>query len=125
LHISALYFSAEDKADHRKGARVMLQRRHFLTMLAGTVFPAVIARSQTKKPLVPILEGTSEAAAYPYLEPFTATLRERGLIEGETIEVLRRFADGDAGRYRAIAEELVNRKPAVIVTGSTTATLAW
>lgn len=93
-------------------------------MLAGTVFPAVIARSQTKKPLVAILEGTSEASAYAYLEPFTATLRERGLIEGETIELLRRFADGDAGRYRAIAEELVNRNPAVIVTGSTTATLA-
>jgi|EndMetStandDraft_5_1072996.scaffolds.fasta_scaffold64314_3 putative ABC transport system substrate-binding protein len=74
--------------------------------------------------LIAVLEGTSEEVAQSYLDPFEAALRERGHHVGRSITFVRKFANGDAGRYPELAAQLVGLNPAVIVTGSTTATLA-
>ena len=45
-------------------------------------------------------------------------MRELGYAEGRNVVYLRRFADGDARRLPALAEELVKLGPDVIVTGA-------
>jgi putative tryptophan/tyrosine transport system substrate-binding protein len=51
-------------------------------------------------------------------------LRELGYLEGETIVVERRNADGKIDRLPALATELVRLKVAVIITGGPQATRA-
>ncbi len=101
----------------------MIRRRQFLALL-GTVVGCQATAQSIARPLVAILEGTSPDIARYYLEPFEQVLREQGRIEERTIEIARRFADGDAARFPALAEQLVQLRPAVIVTGSTTGAIA-
>ena len=45
-------------------------------------------------------------------------------VEGQNIDIVYRYADGDQERLPLLAHELVRLKPDVIVTGSTEAVLA-
>jgi putative ABC transport system substrate-binding protein len=47
--------------------------------------------------------------------PFLEGLRELGYVEGRTVTVERRSADGDYAKLPALAAELVNLKPDIIV----------
>ena len=51
-------------------------------------------------------------------------MRERGYQEGRDYEIEYRFASGDAGRYPAMAAELVGRHVDLIVTRGTPSVLA-
>jgi len=59
------------------------------------------------------------SAAHPDLNEagFRQGLREAGYVEGENIVIERRYADGNAARLAASAEELVRLKVDVIMTG--------
>lgn len=51
-------------------------------------------------------------------------LRELGWVEGQNIDVERRFDNGQPGRLQALAEELVRANVEIIVTAGSEATLA-
>jgi putative ABC transport system substrate-binding protein len=55
------------------------------------------------------------------LEAFSQSLRERGYVEGQNIDIEYRFGDGKSDRYPDLAAELVQLKVDVIVTSSTRA----
>jgi putative tryptophan/tyrosine transport system substrate-binding protein len=102
----------------------MISRRELIVLVGSAATLPASAQSATQRPLVAVLEGTSQDVSRYYLSHFEQALRERGRINSDTIEIVSKFADGDAARYPALAEELVRLKPAVIVTGSTTGALA-
>jgi putative ABC transport system substrate-binding protein len=52
---------------------------------------------------------------------FRTAVRELGWTEGRNVRFEVRWADGDADRTRALANELVNLSPDVILAGGTTA----
>jgi putative ABC transport system substrate-binding protein len=56
------------------------------------------------------------------IEGFRRGLREQGYVEGETVVVEYRWADGDLGRLRALATELVDLDVDVIVVSAPDAT---
>jgi putative ABC transport system substrate-binding protein len=58
------------------------------------------------------------------VEPFRHGLQERGYIEGQTIQIDYRWAEGDYSRFLALIRELIGRQPAVIVTAGTPAAKA-
>jgi putative ABC transport system substrate-binding protein len=60
----------------------------------------------------------------PYHDDFTRGMSELRYIEGTNLKIEWRFADGKYERLPALAADLVNRKPDVLVTGSTPATKA-
>ena len=60
----------------------------------------------------------------PRTDAFGLGLRELGYLEGETIFVERRNADGKIDRLPALATELVRLKVDVIITGGPQATRA-
>ena len=61
----------------------------------------------------------SRAAAPRNLEAFRQGLRELGYIEGKTIIIEYRFADGRVERLAALAEELIGLKAGIIVADTT------
>ena len=66
----------------------------------------------------------SDAAGRAQLAGFTDRMRELGYVEGATLKIEKRFADGQFDRLSLLAGELVKAKVEVIVTSSNPATSA-
>jgi putative tryptophan/tyrosine transport system substrate-binding protein len=96
-----------------------MKRRQFLLVVGGAVgaWPlGALAQQPAKLPTVGFL-GTSTSAAWtPWLAAFAQRLRELGWIEGRTVALETRWAEGNPGRFESIAAEFVGLKVDVIVT---------
>jgi putative tryptophan/tyrosine transport system substrate-binding protein len=85
---------------------------------------AVRAQQATKLPTIGYL-GTASASAWaPWTAAFVQQLRELGWVEGRTVAIQYRWADGRAERWTEIAAELAQLKVDVIVTGGNAALAA-
>jgi putative ABC transport system substrate-binding protein len=80
------------------------------------------AQQPGKLPRVGILLALPHAAISDRIEAFRQGLRDLGHIEGKTIAVEYRYADGQFDRLPDLATELARLKVNVIVTGGPTAT---
>jgi putative ABC transport system substrate-binding protein len=101
-----------------------MRRREFLALLGSA--PAgwpLLARAQqpTKLPTIGYLGAATPSAWDSYTAAFQARLSELGWIEGRTVAIEYRWAQGRPDRYAAIAAEFVGRKVDVIVTSGTAA----
>ena len=101
----------------------MADRREFIGSVAGCMLAvpfAAAAQPSAKLPRIGILanyEGSS-------WDGFRRGMRELGYVDGRTIAMHWRFADGKIDRYPALASELVEAKVDLIVTSGTPAALA-
>jgi hypothetical protein len=104
----------------------MIGRREFITLLGGAAAWPLAARAQQsrKLPTIGFLGTTSAAAWSPWTATFTQRLRELGWIEGRTIAIEYRWADGRSERFAEIAAEFVRLKVDVILTGGSAAVAA-
>jgi len=104
---------------------IWIQRREFITLIgSGAAWPlAARAQHPAKVPRVGILSpAASETAAT--LTAFREGIRDLGYIEGQTIALDFRLSNGIMDALPALAAELVRIPVNVIVTDSTSATLA-
>jgi putative tryptophan/tyrosine transport system substrate-binding protein len=103
-----------------------MRRREFITLLGGAAVAwPVAARAQLGKlPTIGFLGTTSAAAWSPWTAAFTQRLRELGWIEGRTITIEYRWAEGRSERFAEIAAEFVRLKVDVIITGGSAAVAA-
>jgi len=96
-----------------------MTRRDFITLLGGAAvgWPlAARAQQAGKLPTIGFL-GTATALSWSqYLAAFVQRLRELGWIEGRTVAIEVRWAEGRGERYTEIAAEFVRRKVDVIVS---------
>jgi putative tryptophan/tyrosine transport system substrate-binding protein len=102
-----------------------MRRRDFITVLgaAGAAWPlATRAQQAGKVPRIGYLTASSPSA--PSTEAFRRGLRELGYVEGKTIVVEYRFANGEFDRLPGLAAELVQLKVDLIVAAVTQASLA-
>src|SRR5262245_9201042 len=99
-------------------------RRQFISLLgaAAAAWP-VGARGQQprKSPTVGFLGASTPAAARPWVAAFAQRLRELGWIEGRTVAIEYRWAEGRNERMADIAAEFVRAKVDVILAGGTEA----
>ncbi len=96
-----------------------MRRREFLGALAGAVaWPlGVRAQQSGKLPIIGFL-GTGSSVAWSRWTPaFVQRLQELGWIEGRTVTIEYRWADGRDERYPELVAELVRLNVNVIVTG--------
>jgi putative ABC transport system substrate-binding protein len=104
-----------------------MRRRDFVTLLgsAAAAWP-LAARSQQPQKVRKIgFLGTSSPSLERHLtNAFQQRLRELGQVEGQNIAIVYRWADGQDDRLLALAAELVDLQPDVIVTTGTPGTLA-
>ena len=102
-------------------------RREFITLLGGAAaaWPVMAQAQQAGRlPTVGYLGAGASTAESPWTAAFMQRLRELGWIEGRTIAVETRWAEGRSDRYAEIAADLVQLKVAVIVTHSTAPVIA-
>src|SRR5437762_14154876 len=97
-----------------------MERREFLTLLGGAAaaWPLAAARAQQagKLPTIGFLGAATPSSYGPWTTAFVQRLRELGWIEGRTVAIEYRWAEGRTERYAEIAPEFVRLKVDVIVT---------
>jgi putative ABC transport system substrate-binding protein len=104
-----------------------LRRREFIKIIAGStvsVWPLAVRAQQPAIPVIGYLGLTSPYADAYLLAPFRKALGEAGFDEGRNVTIESRFAERDVRRLPSLAAELVQRKVAVIFTGTTVSALA-
>ena len=102
-------------------------RRDFFTLLGGAAaaWPfAASAQRGGKLPTIGRLSGGSAGTNPEYRAAFVRRLQELGWIEGRTVAIEYRYAEGRPERFSEIAAEFVRLKVDVIVTAGTMALAA-
>jgi ABC-type uncharacterized transport system substrate-binding protein len=102
----------------------MMDRRAFIATAAALLAAPLAAEAQRsgQVPRIGYIGNENPTTpASPQLEAFRQGLRELGYIEGQTVTIEYRWAEGDADRLPALAAELVQLKVDVIVLSGTPA----
>jgi ABC-type uncharacterized transport system substrate-binding protein len=94
-----------------------MRRREFVTVLGISAIWPLTARAQaTKLPTIGFLGAGTPSGWNNWVTAFVQRLRELGWIEGRTVTIEVRWAEGRPERYTDIATEFVGLKVDVIVT---------
>jgi ABC-type uncharacterized transport system substrate-binding protein len=103
-----------------------MRRREFIVLGgAATAWPLAAHAQQTGKlPIVGYLGVTTAAAQNRMTSAFVQRMRELGWIEGRTVAIEYRWAEGRTERFTEIATEFVQLKVDVIVTSGAGAVAA-
>jgi putative tryptophan/tyrosine transport system substrate-binding protein len=97
-----------------------MRRRQFITLLGGAAAAWPLAaraqQSSNKIPLVGVLwhAGSAEEEEV-YLSVLVKAFDDLGYVEGKNIHLDHRFPAENPDRFRALAQELVDEKPDVII----------
>jgi ABC-type uncharacterized transport system substrate-binding protein len=101
----------------------MIARRQFITLLGGAAAAwPLVARAQQGERVRRI--GILADEGWPPIESLKQGLRMLGYVEGQNLEIVYRFAAGQAERYPGLAAELVALPVDVIVALGTPASVA-
>jgi ABC-type uncharacterized transport system substrate-binding protein len=95
-----------------------MKRRNFITLMCGVAatWPFVVrAQQPTKLPMIGVL-GDRTTVFMPWTAAFAEGLHELGWIDGRTVKIEYRWAEGHPERVAEIANEFVSQKVDVIVT---------
>jgi putative ABC transport system substrate-binding protein len=102
-----------------------VKRREFITLLGGAAAGWSLAASAQTQPKIPRVGVVFTAAPTPGPpREFRQALSELGYVEGQTIVLEPRFAEGRSERMPELVAELVGLKVEVLVAVSTPAALA-
>jgi putative tryptophan/tyrosine transport system substrate-binding protein len=103
-----------------------MQRREFITLLGGAAVWPLAARAQQpgKLPTIGFLGSTTPTAQSQWTAAFVQRLRELGWIEGRTVAIEYRWAEGRSERFAKFAAEFVRLKVDVILAHNTPPVLA-
>lgn len=97
-----------------------VQRRRFLITAGALLVAPVTAEGQSAVKKI----GLLVPEMIDHLDAFRNALRTLGYIEGQTVAIEMRSADGDLGRLPMLAADLVHSKVDIIVAVTTSAILA-
>jgi putative tryptophan/tyrosine transport system substrate-binding protein len=104
-----------------------MRRREFITLLGGAAaaWPlAARAQQSAKLPIIGLLVAGTPSSHGQWFAASVRRLHELGWIEGRTVAIEYRWAEGRTERFDEIAAEFVRRKVDVIVTSATAAIVA-
>lgn len=103
-----------------------MRRRKFaqLAVAAAAAWPLTTYAQQKAMPVVGFLTPTSPGPSTPFVAAFRQGLSETGYVEGKSIAIEYRYAEGDYDRLPALAADLVGRKVDLIAANSPPSALA-
>jgi putative tryptophan/tyrosine transport system substrate-binding protein len=97
-----------------------MKRREFMTLVGGAVATlplAARAQQPGKIPTIGFLSVSTPAAWSHFVAAFEQRLGELGWVNGRTVAIVYRWAEGRSERFVEISAEFVRLKVDVIVTG--------
>jgi ABC-type uncharacterized transport system substrate-binding protein len=98
-----------------------MKRRDFITLLGGAAAWPIAANAQQAMPVIGLFSVRTAEFDAPLLAAFRRGLNEGGYIEGKNVAIELRWGGGAFERLPALAQELVRRQVALIVTFGGTA----
>ena len=103
-----------------------MKRREFITIAGGAVavWPFAAHGQQPVLPEIGLLNSASPNTFEDRLRAFREGLKESGYLEGDNVNVVYRWSEGQNDRLPAMANELVGRRVAVIAALGEAATYA-
>jgi putative tryptophan/tyrosine transport system substrate-binding protein len=104
-----------------------MRRRHLIGLIAiaAVMRPScALAQSSSKRPLIAALFGSAPEVAAPAKADFLEGMAALGHVEGQSFDLVDRYAGGRVERLAGLADELVRLAADVVLTGSMAATLA-
>jgi len=95
-----------------------MRRREFITLLGGAAAWPLVAQAQQsgKLPIIGFLGAATPSSWSQWTAAFVQRLRELGWVDGRTVTIEYRWAEGRGDRYTEIAADFVRLKVNVIVT---------
>ncbi len=106
----------------------MVRRKLLLGIGSGILSAALPSYAQPSKVsrigVLTLRWRSTPSNPEPFYDAFTQAMRELGYVEGKNLLIESRFADGKSERLPGLAAELIDLKPAVIVTHAMNATEA-
>jgi putative ABC transport system substrate-binding protein len=103
-----------------------VKRREFITLLGGAVaaWPIAARAQRTGMPVVGFLRGSTAAGSEHLVAGLRQGLDETGYVEGQSVAIEYRWADGHPERLPALAADLVRLPVAVLVGSASTGATA-
>lgn len=92
-----------------------MRRREFISLLGGAAAWPLGARGEQSLPVVGFLSVRSPDESASLVAVFRRALADAGYVEGTTVAIQYRWANGDYDRLPALAAELVRIPVAVLV----------
>src|SRR5690349_23066602 len=103
----------------------IMQRREFITLFGGAaLWPLAAHTQEPRRTAKPVCIGVLASFHLPPMRRFSQKLKELGYVEGETLRLEYRFAEGHDDRYANLAGELVGLPVDLILTTGTPAAIA-
>ena len=102
-----------------------MRRRDVIRIIAGsTAAWPLFARAQEPTPVIGFLSAVSPGPFAQRVAAFQRGLNEAGFVDGRNLAIEQRWAEEQYDRLPALAEDLVRRRVALIVTYTDAAALA-
>jgi len=105
----------------------VIDRRAVLAVLAGSLLldaPTSRAQPGTRIPRIGFVEAGAASANQHFLDSFEMGMRELGYVNGTSVIIDARWAEGRADRFPELLGELGKLKPDVMVVASTLGAVA-
>ena len=105
---------------------VSMRRREFITILGGAAaaWPLAARAQQPALPVVGFLDNRSSDGMASRLAAFHKGLKEVGLVEGENVTIVYRWAEDRLDRLAKMASELARQATVIVTTGGPPAAFA-
>jgi putative ABC transport system substrate-binding protein len=92
-----------------------MRRREFISLLGGAVaWPFTAGAQQPAVPVIGFLQTGAPGATAHITAAFHRGIKEAGYVEGQNVEVVYRYADGQYDRLPSLVADLVRRQVALI-----------
>jgi putative tryptophan/tyrosine transport system substrate-binding protein len=79
------------------------------------LWPIAAGAEQKAMPIIGFLSSRAMGESHALVEAFNKGLEESGFVDGQSVAIEYRWADGNYDRLAGLAGELVERRAAVIV----------